>query len=504
MWGASSFLFIKDIEKKELLHLLEENQRMIGVLTEELFTDATVLEGSQIIEGPYGFGTSEIKKIQKKFAQMLQGITGKDMVLLNIYNSDGRIISSNFSEFEGQTAEGLGEADSVNNILAGGKGLIKLIKLEDIHPQLFWKGSETERDAFEIYVPIVINGETVGVVESYFAPKIELRGFILSMLVIVGIGILITIIFIYLFFIVYIIRPLSIIRKATHPIGKGEFMNFIKSKHNNHDEIGALADDFNKMLRGLNSLSGEITRLKEVGKMKSEFISIVAHQLRTPLTGIKWVLETISEKEFDVEIKGWLKKVQDLNDRMIEIVNDFLNASRIEKGKMGYVFQENVDLVKLLNKVIEIHKINIEHKHLSLSFPQHNSPPVHIKADEDKLITAFDNLLDNAINYTAKNGIVSIGLTIKNDFVIVNITDTGIGIEEEDLSKLFTRFFRSKKARTVRPAGSGLGLFIVKNIIRDHDSTIRVESKVNKGTSFYVKLPVNNSVTQKGDVVANK
>lgn len=488
---VSTVLFTNAVRETEFSLFKEENQRMVRVLAKELFTGTTVLKETQIIEGPYGFEAGEIKKIQEKFVQLIQDMTGKNMLLLNIYNINGRVVASTFSEFEGHTADSLHEAVNVNNILAGSEGLAKLVKSEDIHPQLFWKGKEINKDVFEIYVPIEDNGEHVGVVEIYFIPETELNIHIFQMIAVTSISTLVTVVFVYLLLAIYIIRPLRIIRKATGPIGKGEFAGFIKFKHKKYDEIGRLGDDFNKMVRGLNSLSDEIARLKEVGKMKSEFISIVAHQLRTPLTGIKWVLETISEKEGNAEIKKWITKMKDLNERMIKIINDFLDASRIEEGKMSYIFKEKVNLVNLLNNVIRIHKINLEQKHLILSFPQHNSPAVYIKADPDKLTTAFDNLLDNAINYTAKNDTINIGLTKEKDSVIVKITDTGIGIKKEDLPKLFTRFFRSKEARSARPSGSGLGLFIARNIIRDHNSDIRVESQINKGTSFYVKFHIN-------------
>lgn len=505
MGSASTLIFIKDLKEKEFQHLQEENQRIVATLIEELFADINIWEEAQIIEGPYGFRKGEIKETIEKFIKLLQDITGNDLLILNVYNSDGRIVASNFSEFEGQTADNLGDFE-VEKVLNGEGELTRIEELREIHPQIYWKKPEgKEKEAIlEVFSPVEIDEEIVGVVSLYFLSETDLKDHIISMSIITGVGILITVIFIYLFFIVYIIRPLRVIRRATHPIGKGEFMNFIKLKHGNNDEIGRLANDFNKMLRGLNSLSSEITRLKEVGKMKSEFISIVAHQLRTPLTGIKWVLETISEKELSEEIKSWIRKVQDLNERMVKIINDFLDASRIEKGKMGYTFKENVDLVNLLNKVIELHKINIERKHLILSFPRHRSLPVYIKADSQKLATAFDNLLDNAINYTPENGTISFELTRDGDFVTVKITDTGIGIAEEDIPKLFTRFFRSKKARATRPAGSGLGLFIARNIIRDHGCTIWVESKINKGTSFYVKFPVNDSTVEKDGIGVNK
>ena len=228
--------------------------------------------------------------------------------------------------------------------------------------------------------------------------------------------------------------------------------------------------------------------------MKSEFISIAAHQLRTPLSGIKWVLELALERETNQEIKNWLAKINELNERMIEMISDLLNAARIEEGRFGFNFQKNIDLLSLFQKTIESYKIKAEAKGLNFSYSSDDFKNLYLKADSDKLKIAFDNVVENALNYTPKGGLIKIELEKPDGFVIIKISDTGIGIKEEDLPRLFSKFFRGQNAVSFQPSGSGIGLFITKNIIKAHQGEIWAESKINQGTTFYIKLPVSREL----------
>jgi len=476
MGTVSTFVFLRNLNIKEISRIQEDNYRIVKALTNELFIDKKV----------WNFNGAEVKKAQEKFTELYKNITGQNIFLLNIYNKNSIIVASNFFELEGYSADNLGD-DEIKNVLITGKQNMIYENLEENHIALYLKNIDPKSKILEIFIPVIIENEAFGVVEAYFITEIKLRQYVISMSVVTGISILVALIFMYIFFYRYIVMPINIIRRATYPVSKGEFSRFIQI--NQKDEIGYLADDFNRMIKGLNSLSGEITRLKEVGKMKSEFISIVAHQLRTPLSGIKWVIETIFEKKLSHDVSQWLLKIQDLNERMIEIITDFLNAARIEEGKFRYNFENRVDLIEILNKIVDSHLISINKKNINFSFPLKNSSVI-IKADVGKLKIVFDNLLDNAIDYTPNNGSVGIKLQKQKDFVIIEVNDTGIGIKKEDMPKLFTRFFRSKEAKSSKTAGSGIGLFVAKDIVKNHNGDILVESEFGKGSKFFVKLPI--------------
>ncbi|MEK9147543.1 MAG: HAMP domain-containing sensor histidine kinase [Patescibacteria group bacterium] len=476
MGAISAFVFLRDLNIKEFSRIKDDNYRIVKVLTNELFNNKEI----------WNFNSAGIKETQDKFIELYKNITGQNIFLLNIYNKDSIIEASSFFELEGYSADNLND-NEIKNVLITGKDNIIYESLEENHISLYLKNIDPKSKILEIFIPVIIENKIIGAVETYFIIEIEARQYVISMAVITGISILVALIFMYIFFYRYIVMPINIIRRATYSVSKGEFSRFIQI--NQKDEIWDLADDFNRMIRGLNSLSGEITRLKDVGKMKSEFISIVAHQLRTPLSGIKWALETVFEKKLSNNVSQWLLKIQDLNERMIEIITDFLNAARIEEGKFGYNFEKNVDLIEILNKIVDSHLIGIIKKKINFSFPSKNSSFI-IKADVNKLKIVFDNLLDNAIDYTSDNGSIGIKLQKQKDFVIVEINDTGIGIRKEDMIKLFTRFFRSKEAKSSKTAGSGIGLFVAKDIVKKHNGDILVESEFGKGSKFFVKLPI--------------
>lgn len=493
---AVSLSLATNLKKRELVRLQGENQRIIQSLTKEFFSDLKIWEESQIITGPYGFEKTGVKQAQEKFTKTYQELTGQKLLLFNIYNNEGLIIASNSKEIEGLKLTN----PSLEKVLKEGKIVLEIINPTKIHAGPVYEKIALEsknkiKELVEINQPIEIEGERVGAVESYFIPELKLREHLSETILIIMAGFVLIVLTVFLFFTKFILRPLKIIRGATDPISRGIFSGYIKGIEQK-DEIGELAQDFNAMIRGLNSLSGEINRLKEIGKMKSEFISITAHQLRTPLSGIKWALELAIEKERNEEVRGWLGKTQELNGRMIDIISDLLNAARIEEGRFGYNFQENINLASLLEKIINPYKIKIEEKNLDFVFDKQSFDNLYLKADPDKLEIAFSNLIENAINYTPRDGFIKIDLEKSDAFVIIKIQDAGIGIDEKDLPRLFGKFFRGQNAISAQPNGSGIGLFITKNIVQAHGGETWAESKLNEGTTFCVKLPLTEEMEE--------
>jgi len=486
-----SFFLAKNIEKTEFNRLQEDNQRIVKTLTQGFFSDLKTWEESQTPVGPYGFEKSGVKELMERFINFYQLLTGQKIILLNIYNDKNLIIASNFKELEGMKVKN----PSVEKVFKTGLALSEIENPKEIHPypNILIDKKITAQKIFETYQPIEIESRKVGVIESYFEPELKLRERIQQTIGIISLGFLLIVAIVYLFFSRMILKPIQIIRKATEPIGQGVFSGYVKEV-TQKDEMGKLGEDFNSMIRGLNSLSGEIGRLKEIGRIKSEFISIAAHQLRTPLSGIKWILELALEKEMNQEIKNWLAKINELNERMIGMISDLLSAARLEEGRFGFNFQENVDLLSLFQKTIESYKIKAEARGLNFSYSYDDFKNLRLKADPEKLKIALDNIIENALNYTPKGGMIKIELEKPDGLVIIKISDTGIGIKEEDLARLFGKFFRGQNAISFQPSGSGIGLFITKNIIKAHHGEIWVESKMNQGTIFYIKLPLSQNL----------
>jgi len=237
----------------------------------------------------------------------------------------------------------------------------------------------------------------------------------------------------------------------------------------------------------------DVSRDVLVQQMKTEFVSVAAHQLRTPLSAIKWSLKML-EKEGDLNEKqeDLLQKTYISNEHLIQLINDLLNVSHIEEGRfLGEV--EKQSLVPIVQSVIKEHQQYIEKQDLDLQFKlqltkEQELPLVEI--DKEKMKIAMDNLIGNAIDYTPSGGRVRVRLTRQGNKIRFSVEDNGIGIPEEQQDRVFERFFRSKNALKKKTEGTGLGLFITKNIIEAHHGKIWFESVRGQGTTFYFTLPI--------------
>ncbi len=233
----------------------------------------------------------------------------------------------------------------------------------------------------------------------------------------------------------------------------------------------------------------DITREKFVERLKTEFVSLSAHQLRTPLSGIKWALAmALEEPKLDEKSrKDLIKKAFLANERLIRIVNDLLDVTRIEEGRYIYKLT-SVDFVKIVKEVLELYSQKAKEKNIDLKvfLPEIE---VNVEADAEKIKIAVQNLVENAIFYTPSGKEVEIGLKTKEKELEFYVRDQGIGIPKSERSRVFTKFYRSAKAMRMETEGSGLGLFITKNIIEAHGGKIWFESEEGKGSTFYFTLP---------------
>ena len=251
-----------------------------------------------------------------------------------------------------------------------------------------------------------------------------------------------------------------------------------------------------KKLLGFLKIVNDRTREVEILRSKSDFITIAAHQLRTPLSGISWAFETL-EKEtgLSVQAKEFVENGGKAANAVLKIVNDMLDVSKIEEGKFGYQFQ-SVDLVAFLEKVLNEAMFFAKKYGLRIYFEKPPEASFQITIDPQKLSLALNNLIDNAIRYNVKNGNVTVKLEKLPDvpYVQISVIDTGLGVPHGDMDKLFKKFFRADNALKVETTGSGLGLYIVKNIVLRHGGRIAVDSELNRGTTISFTLPTDSTL----------
>lgn len=282
-------------------------------------------------------------------------------------------------------------------------------------------------------------------------------------------------------------RPLKRLLELTHLVGQGKLEYRLRVTTN--DEIGELTEAFNIMVAKLRE---QQTRERVVSQMKSEFISIAAHQLRTPLSAVKWTIKMLVDGDMGKitdEQKEFLERGYQVNERMIALVGDLLNVARIEEGRFGYRFAL-IDFTDYLKQFCDRYQYQAQAHGMTLIFEPPTSPLPQISVDTSRIDLALQNLLDNAMKYSRPGGKIVVALKLTSKYVEVSIQDSGVGVPKHQLHRLFTKFFRGDNVVRMQTEGSGLGLFIVKNIIQNHGGEIRVDSEENKGTTMTFTLPL--------------
>ena len=234
----------------------------------------------------------------------------------------------------------------------------------------------------------------------------------------------------------------------------------------------------------------DISYLKELDKMKSEFIAMVAHELRAPIATVEQQLTVILgglAGELNEKQEQLIARAKERTKGVLILIKDLLDLSKIEAGKMVQ-YKEPLSLAEVIPRAVEMMKSDAIGKNIPIVFV----PPPRIsliQADRDSMEGIFTNLISNAIKYTPAGGRVTITLNDHDGFVKISVADTGIGIKSEDIPHIFDKFYRVKSIETRQIVGTGLGLTIVKSIVEAHLGTISLESTEGKGTTFTVLLP---------------
>ncbi|TSC97288.1 MAG: PAS/PAC sensor signal transduction histidine kinase [Parcubacteria group bacterium Greene0714_21] len=231
-------------------------------------------------------------------------------------------------------------------------------------------------------------------------------------------------------------------------------------------------------------------------QLKNEFVSLAAHQLRTPLSAIKWALEALLDGDAGPLTRAQrelLLQNKHSNERMIALINNLLDVTRIEEGRYLYrpVFSQ---LEELVQGVVLSYGIEARRRSITLVFDPRKEKFPRVLVDKEKILLVIQNLVDNSLRYTPPGGRVEVALSHDKKDVVFSIRDSGIGIPEEQKERIFEKFFRASNAKQVDTEGTGLGLYFSKNIIEAHEGKIWAEPKTGEGSTFFFSLPIKQEV----------
>ncbi len=249
----------------------------------------------------------------------------------------------------------------------------------------------------------------------------------------------------------------------------------------------------------LEKLKKENEELKKMNDIKSDWISISTHGLRTSLSATKWILKMFLDKDFGSitsEQEGFMKKAYDSNERMLALVNDMLSVNHTQDAvmHMQYHFEE-ADILPLVDEVIfDFHGESFKKK-VGVIFLRPPTPVALFKFDKNKVCVVLQNLIENAIKYSNAGDSVIVSVRDQEDKIILSVKDNGIGIPPVEKEHIFEKFFRATNAKEKDDIGSGLGLYTTKSIIENHGGTIWFESEIGQGTTFFFSLPKSPTET---------
>jgi signal transduction histidine kinase len=254
--------------------------------------------------------------------------------------------------------------------------------------------------------------------------------------------------------------------------------------------ISAPALSPDKEIVGTVTVLEDITAFKQLDEMKSDFVNMVAHELRSPLTAIRQqnsvVLEGLAgplqQKQMDFLGRG-IKKI----DTLLELINDLLDIAKIEAGQ-HVQHQIPIDISQIIEDTVQLMEPKATEQNITINYSCKNMQP--IQADPQSIEEIFNNLITNAINYSLDSGRVAVTAECLGEYMEINVADTGVGIPPEELPKIFDKFYRVKHPKTRQVMGTGLGLAIVKGVVEAHHGTIDVESVPDRGTTFRILLPI--------------
>ncbi len=293
-------------------------------------------------------------------------------------------------------------------------------------------------------------------------------------------------------------RQMILLALATTLLGVFAFILIIRSRRRIeeanirlHDLLFEIDGAGKMLVRRDLELSEANSQLREIDRIKSEFVSVAAHQLRTPLTGIKWTVNALLAGEFGQLSKthtSTLRAVLETANRLVVLIGDLLNVARLEEGRYG-LETEARSPEALIRSFAERFEAVAEEAGISFSLALTPKPLPAFSHDPQSLGIILENLLENAVQYTRRGGTISVAVRESDTALTISVSDTGIGIPRREQVKMFTKFFRAPNAQKLQPNGTGLGLYLAKNIVERNRGAMTFESAEGQGSTFTVVLP---------------
>lgn len=282
-----------------------------------------------------------------------------------------------------------------------------------------------------------------------------------------------------------IIRPLKIISTAMHEFAEHSHQTPLPEFSRTTNEVKWLSEVFVEFASSVERIHEKDV---EISRMKSDFISTAAHQLRTPMTGIRWSLEALQKSGLSPDQQALADSATNKTKDLVAIIGTLLDISAIESGKYNYHF-EPVQIENVLEHASHEFSEIAQARGVTLIFVKTGKPVPLVRADTERLKWILNNLIENAIRYTPAKGSVQLSVVSGFGKVFVKVKDSGIGIREEDRANIFERFFRASNAIEKENAGNGLGLYIARTIAKDHGGDLNFESNPDgPGTTFTLTL----------------
>ncbi len=343
-----------------------------------------------------------------------------------------------------------------------------------------------ELDIIELSIPIVSKSESHSVVKgamllsSSTATKTAAYLHIRWMSNFVFLVIAVILAVLAFFFSRVFSKPFKALAKTINHVSEGHFDEKVNLE--GYNEIVQISDAFNKML----------VKLKTLEDSRQEFVSNVSHELKTPMTSIKVLADSLNmQPDAPKELyQDFMKDIVEEIDRENQIINDLLSLVKMDK-KAAELNLTSVNINEMLELILKRLRPIAGKRNIELAFEGFRT--VITDVDEVKLTLAFSNLVENGIKYNVAGGWVKVSLDADHDYFYVKVSDSGIGIAEEYQDRIFERFYRVDKARSRETGGTGLGLAITKNIILMHGGEIKVKSREEQGTIFMVRIPLGSA-----------
>ncbi len=308
-------------------------------------------------------------------------------------------------------------------------------------------------------------------------------------MIIISMGLTFTIAFFLIYYAVnnFIFEKINPIYKtiANIPINKDE----LKKKMEGKDVI----QEVNSMvINYAQKRAKEIKKLRRMEKYRKEFLGNVSHELKTPIFNIQGYILTLLDGGLeDPEInREYLERTEKSINRMVSIIEDLESITKLETGELELELKD-FDIVQLVKDIYELQDTISGNFNVGLTFDRNYDKPIMVKGDKKRITEALNNLIVNSIHYGKKGGTTTISFAEMGKNLLVDVTDDGIGLEEDEIPRIFERFYRSDKSRSRDRGGTGLGLSIVKHIIQAHKQTITVRSEPGKGSSFSFTLKIS-------------